>query len=104
MKALGTLYTVLTIILSFTFDVWTGTAFVLAPLATTIGGALVRIASERGDILIGIFVGGSLIGGGWAVGEWLQLRVDAFGMDFAAGWWMLGGAALGYVAGPEAVV
>jgi hypothetical protein len=104
MKALGTIYTILTIVISFTFDVWTGTAFALAPLATTIGGAVVRIASNRGDMLIGIFVGGGLIGGGWAFGEWMQMTVDLFEVEFAAGWWMLGGAALGFAGGPEAVV
>jgi hypothetical protein len=104
MKALGTVYTILTIAISFTMDVWTGTAFALAPLATTIGGAVVRIASVRGDMLIGIFVGGGLIGGGWAFGEWMQLRVDLLDMNFAAGWWMLGGAAIGFAGGPEAVV
>lgn len=104
MKGLGTLYTILTIAISFTFDVWTGTAFALAPLATTVGGAVMRIASERGDTLICIFVGGGLVGGGWAFGEWMQLRVDLFQVDFAAGWWMLGGAAIGFAGGPEAVV
>lgn len=104
MKALGTIYTILTIALSFTFDVWAGLGFVFAPLATTAGGAVVRIAAHRGDMLIGIFIGGGLIGGGWAFGEWLQLTVDLFDLEFAAGWWMLGGAALGFVGGPDAVV
>ncbi|HEX8624512.1 MAG TPA: hypothetical protein VF782_05470 [Allosphingosinicella sp.] len=104
MKGLGLLYTILTIAISFTFDLWAGTVFVLAPLATTVGGAVMRVASERGDTLICIFLGGGLIGGGWAVGEWMQLRVDLFDMEFESGWWRLGGAAIGFAGGPEAVV
>lgn len=104
MKGLAIFYALLTIGLSFTMDVWTGTAFALAPLATTAGGAVVRVAGERGDTAIGMSVGGLLMGGGWAFVEWMGLRVEVAGLDFAAGWWMLGGAAVGFVAGPEGVV
>lgn len=104
MKGLAVLYTILTIAISFTMDVWTGTAFALAPLATTAGGAVARVAAERGDMLIGILVGGVLMGGGWASVEVMELRVDLFEAEFAAGWWTLAGAGIGFAAGPEGVV
>jgi hypothetical protein len=104
MKALATFYAILTFVVSFTFDVWTGTAFCIAPLVATVGGAVTRVATERGDVLIAILVGGLLMGGGWAFAEWMQLTVDLFDVAFAAGWWTLGGAAIGFAAGPEGIV
>lgn len=104
MKALATFYALLTLGLSFTMDVWTGTAFGLAPLAPTVGGAVLRVASERGDMAIGMLIGGLLTGAGWAFAEWMGLRVETAGLDFAASWWVLAGAGIGFAAGPEGVV
>ena len=69
MKSLFAAYLVVTIALSFTFDVWTGTLFALGPLGAEVGGAVMRIAAERGDYAIGFLF--ALLGGPF--GTWLGL-------------------------------
>ncbi len=101
MKSLSTLYTVLTIAISFTMNVWDGTAFALAPLLATAGGVILRVASERGDTIVGTLFAGPLLAAPWALVEWLGLRVEVFSLDFAAGWWMLPGFAVGFLAAEE---
>ena len=103
MRSLSLLYTILTIAISFTMNVWDGTAFALAPLLATIGGVVLRAASERGDTIVGSIVAAPLLACAWAVVEWLGLRVDLFSVDFAAGWWMLPGFAVGFLAAEEFV-
>jgi hypothetical protein len=101
MKSLSILYTILTIAISFTMNVWDGTAFALAPLLATIGGVILRVASERGDTIVGSIIAAPLLAGAWVLVEWLGLRVDVLSLDFAAGWWMLPGFAVGFLAAEE---
>ena len=89
MKGLAVLYVIVTIALSFTFDVWAGTAFALAPLGAEVGGVVMRVAADRGDYAIGLLLGASLAAASWVLLEWLGLRVDVFNVAFDAGWWAL---------------
>jgi hypothetical protein len=101
MKFLSILFTVLTIAVSFTFNVWDGTMFALAPLLATIGGVVLRLAADRGDHFIGLGIGTVFGAAGWLWMEWLGLRVDLFGLDFPAGWWAASGLVVGFLTGPE---
>ena len=101
MKALSLFYTILTIGISFTMDLWAGTAFALTPLLATIGGIVLRVAAERGDHVIGLLAGSVGGAGSWLIMEWLGLRVELFGLDFAAGWWAILGVPVGFLSAPE---
>ena len=103
MKAVSIAFAVLTVALSFTMDVWDGTAFALVPLLATIGGVILRSALERGDALIGMPLGGVLIGACWFLLEWLGLRVQVLEIDFAATWWTLPSLAVGLLVRAEDV-
>lgn len=100
MKSLFIAYLVVTIALSFTFDVWTGTAFALGPLAAEVGGAVMRIAAERGDYAIGFLFGSVLGAASWVFLVWMELTVDVFAVQFDAGWWAAVGFVVGFVAPP----
>ena len=103
MKALFVLYLLVTIAISFTFDVWTGTAFALAPLGAEVGRVVMRVAAERGDYAIGLLFGSVLGAASWVFLEWMALRVDIYNVQFDAGWWALVGLAVGFIAPPPEV-
>ena len=100
MKSLFVAYLVVTVGLSFTFDVWTGTLFALAPLGAEVGGAIMRIAAERGDYAIGFMFGTVLGAASWVFLEWMALTIDVFDVQFAAGWWAAVGFIVGFFAPP----
>ena len=104
MKALFITYLVVTIAISFTFDAWTGTVFALAPLGAEVGGAVMRVAAERGNYAIGLLFGSALGAASWVLLEWMALRVDVFSVQFDAGWWALLGLAVGFIAPPPEFV
>lgn len=101
MKPLFIAYLVVTIALSFTFDVWTGTAFALGPLGAEVGGSVMRIAAERGDYAIGLLLGTALCTASWVFLVWMNLTVDVFDFQFDAGWWAAVGFAVGFFAPPS---
>lgn len=103
MKFISIAFAILTVGLSFTMDVWNGTAFALVPLLATIGGVILRAALEKGDMLVGMPLGGVMIGACWFILEWLGIRVQAFGLDFAAMWWTLPSLVIGLIVKPEDV-
>ena len=100
MKSLFIAYLIVTVAISFTFDVWTGTAFALAPLGAEVGGVVMRVAAERGDYAIGLLFGSVLGAVSWIFLEWMDLTVAVFSVKFDAGWWALLGLAVGFIAPP----